>query len=210
MIFRATMQDKAYQAALKSVSKAELPRARSAAINVVARAAHSQSERNIRAKMTLRNKYTLGSLKFYPSKVRSSGAAGYAETGTMSPYLPIQEEGGTVRAHRKKIAIPTVQARGGSMGRVVLKKFRMNTIGPLGKGHRFFMLPSGIYYRPGVGRKHVKGSPRPLVKVRDLSKSSIRVKPTHWHTEAVQKFGTQSMMAAAFVREAKRIIAARQ
>ena len=205
MIFRATMQDKAYQAALKSVTKAELPRARSAAINVVARAAHSQSERNIRAKMTLRNKYTLGSLKFYPSKVRSSGAAGYAETGTMSPYLPIQEEGGTVRAKRNKVPVPTTAARSGNRQKVIAKRFRMNKLGQLGAaGGKFFYAPfrkPGIFYRPSKKR---------LVMVRDLTARSIRVKPTNWHTDAVAKFGTQSMMAAAFVREAKKIIAARQ
>ena len=205
MIFRATMQDKAYQAALKSVTKAELPTARSAAINVVARAAHSQSERNIRAKMTLRNKYTLGSLKFYPSKVRSSGAAGYAETGTLSPYLPIQEEGGTVRAKRSRVPVPTLASRSGNKQRVIASRFRLNKMGPLNrKGGKFFYAPfrkPGIYYRPSKKR---------LVMLRDLTARSIRVKPTHWHTDAVKKFGTQSMMAAAFVREAKKIIAARQ
>ncbi len=208
MIFRAIVLDRDYQRAMRSLTKAEIPGAQSRAINVIAKACDSQSHRNLGERMILRNKYTVNSLRYSPSKVRSGGRVGYAEIGTVSPYLPIQETGGVVRAQRKKIPVPTIAARGKSMKRVVMKQFRMNTLGPLGKGHRFFMLPSGIYYRPGIGRKHVKGRPRPLVKVRDLSKSRITIKPTRWHTDAVKKFGTQAHMVAAFKREARRLTGA--
>ena len=206
MIFRATTSTKEYKAAMGKLTKEQLPRVRVAAINVIARTVHSASERNLGQRMTLRNKYTVKSLRFSPAKVRSGGRVGYAETGTVSPYLPIQETGGTVRAKRRKLAIPTLAARiGKSKQRVIASKMRMNKLGALNaKGGKFFYAPfhkPGIFYRPSKKR---------LVMVRDLSERSIRVKPTHWHTDAVKKFGTQHLMEAVFAREARKIIGAKQ
>jgi len=189
---------KDYQRALKELTKTGFPTAMVDTTNIAARAVHTKGERNIRQKLTLRNQYTMRSLKFSPAKVRSSGEAGYAQTGSVSPYLPIQETGGTVRARRRKIAIPTKAARvGGVKTGVVARRYRMNRIGKVGPGNKFFFMNTrkpGLYTRKG----------KRLIMIRDVSISRYRLKPTHWHGDAVKQFGKRSLMEQVFIREAQK------
>lgn len=209
MILKVITDTREYNRAMAKLTKEQLPRVQVNTINAVARVVHSASEKNIREKMTIRNQYTMRSMRFSPAKVRSGGQAGYAETGSISPYLPLQETGGTVRAKAQRVPIPTVSgARMGSKAKIIAPRFRMNRLGVLGSGGtKFFYAPfrkPGIFYRKGRG-KNAK-----LIMVRDLSRKSIKVKPTHWHTNAVKKFGTRSLMEQVFVREARKIIGAAQ
>jgi len=189
---------KDYQRALKELTKTGFPTAMVATSNVTAKAVHSKSERNIKQKLTLRNPYTMRSLKLSLAKVRRSGEAGYAQVGSVSPYLPIQETGGTVRARRRAIAIPTKAARiGGVKTGVVAMRYRMRRIGKVGKGGKFFFLPTrkpGLYTRKG----------KRLIMIRDISVHRYRLKPTHWHGDAVKQFGKRSLMEQIFIREAQK------
>jgi len=189
---------------LKKLQKALDPRryaeAGANAVNAMAKAVYSKSERNIRQKLTLRNQYTMRSLRFSPAKVRSSGQIGYAQVGTVSPYLPLQETGGTVRARRRKIAIPTKAARtGGAKSGVVAMRYRMHKIGKVGKGNKFFFMATrkpGLYTRKG----------KRLIMIRDVSISRYRLKPIHWHGDAVKQFGKRSILEALYLREARKQI----
>jgi len=187
-----------YQRALDQLARDAFPKAMAATTNVTAKAVHSKSERNIKQKLTLRNPYTMRSLKLSLAKVRRSGEAGYAQVGSVSPYLPIQETGGTVRARRRAIAIPTKAARiGGVKTGVVAMRYRMRRIGKVGKGGKFFFLPTrkpGLYTRKG----------KRLIMIRDISVHRYRLKPTHWHGDAVKQFGKRSLMEQIFIREAQK------
>jgi len=170
-----------------------------ATVNAVATAVHNKSGRNLQSKMILRNQYTMRSLKLSKARVRSSGGAGYAEVGSVSPYLPLQETGGTRRARRSRLPIPTTGVRkGGSKRGVVLPGYRFNRMGKIGgKGAKFFyanLRKPGIYTRRG----------KRLIMARDISRRSVRIKPTHWHTDAVKQFGKRHVMEQVFIREAKK------
>ena len=140
------------------------------------------------------------SLRFSPAKVRSSGQIGYAQVGTVSLYLPVQEMGGNIRARRRAIAIPTKAARtGGVKTGVVAMRYRMHKIGKIGKGGKFFFLPTrkpGLYTRKG----------KRLIMIRDVSVRSFKLKPTRWHRDAVQKFGKRSILEALYLREARKLV----
>lgn len=73
----------------------------------------------------------------------------------------------------------------------------MGAIGTVGS--KFFFMRSsggkkGIFYRK---------SKKKIVKVRDISRRSYRIKATRWHSEAVKKFGNKRVMGQVFVQEAK-------
>ncbi len=196
---------------MNRVNKELLPKAQVETINRVAQAAHSRSIRNVKSMLTVRSSYTLGSMIFSPAKVRSSGVAGYAVTGSKSRYLPIQEKGGVVRARRKRIAVPTTFARGGSKRNVIQKEYKMRAMGQVAgfkkgrkkRGKGFFYLPGKGGHKPGIFIRQ-DGQ---LRMVRDLSLRRYRLKPTHWHTEAVKKYGNKRVMGQVFVQEAKRQLA---
>lgn len=176
-----------------------LPETVAASMNVVARAAHSRSLRNIRSSFTLRNRYTERSLKFWQAKPKRNISRINAVTGTISEYLPLQEAGGRVRARRRRIPIPTRAARvGRSRSRVVAARYRLNRIGEAGRGGVFIARSRsgklGLFVRTG----------RRVIMIRDLSVASYRLEPTHWHTEATRKYGTKSMLQQVFIREARR------
>lgn len=194
---------RAYQAALKRLTRDGFPKAMAATINTTAKAAHNRSLRNVRERFTLRNRYTERSIRFSEARVKSGGRVGYAVTGSKSPYLPTQETGGMIRARKRRIAIPTKQARvGGKKSGVVRRKYWMSRMGRLGKGGRFFILwpAGGRLKKPGIFTREGKR----LIFVRDLSSTGYRLQPTRWHGEAVGKFAKRQLMNAIFIREARK------
>jgi hypothetical protein len=188
---------RAYSAALKRMGRELFPKAMAETLNVAGKITTTRSERNVRERFTLRNTYTVRSIRFSPAKVRSSGAVGYSQTGSISPYLPTQEAGATIRARRRKIAIPTKAARtSGLKTKPVARRYRMNQIGRVGQGSKFFFLPlrkPGLFTRKG----------KKLIMIRDISVRSYRLRPIHWHSDAVRKI-TRPLMEQVFVREAKK------
>jgi len=179
-----------------------LPKVVAATVNVVAGAAHSRSRGNLRRDFTLRNTWTERSLRYWKANPKERIGRINAVTGSASPYLPIQEKGGTVRAKKASIPIATKAARGGTKTRVVLKRYRLGSMGSLTrrKGGRFFVARIGR--KKGVWTRERKR----LLLIQDLSFRSYRVKATGWHSEAVRRFGTASMFQTAFMREARRYL----
>ena len=124
-----------------------------------------------------------------------------AITGTVSTYLPLQEKGGTVRARRSRMAIPTKSARiGRSKSRPVASRFRMNRMGQVGRGGKFFIMRSKSG-KLGIFTRRTK---RKLVMVRDLSVRSFHLRAKNWHSDAVRKFNKKSLYMRVFIREAKK------
>ena len=207
---------KKYLRQLRDLQDRRLPNAMAATMNVAAKAVDHHSHKLIRKKFILRNQYTERSLKVNEARVSGrTGRAGYAEVGSISPYLPLQEMGGTVRAKNRRIPIPTKAARGGSKAGIVRPRFRMNRMGAIGRpGSKFFNLypAKGPYMRRGkmVAPRLKKAgifyrqSKRKILFVRDIESSRIRVQPTRWHRESVEKFGKRILLNQIFIREAKK------
>jgi hypothetical protein len=189
---------RAYQAALKRLTHDGFPKAMAATINATAKATHNRSLRNVRERFTLRNTYTERSIRFSEARVKSRGHVGYAVTGSKSPYLPTQETGATIRASRRKIAIPTRAARtGGLKVKPVARRYRMNQIGRVGRGSKFFFIP---LRKPGLFTRRDKK----LVMIRDISVRSYRLRPTRWHGDAVRQFAKRSLIERVYIREAQK------
>ena len=164
------------------------------------------------SEFTLRNQYTERSLRISLARVSSSGKAGYAKIGTVSPYLPLQERGGIRRPVRgRMVPVPTVAARLGNWRKPVPRRlalgpgvrFGQTTRGGKkgrGRARTFFVLPAG----PGMRRPAVfLREGRSLTKIRTLV-PRYHLDATHWHTGPVRKYATHSLAAQVFIREARK------
>lgn len=186
---------------LKKYKRDAMPKAVAASINAVSLAAHRQSERNVRTRFTIRNRFTERSLKRWPANPKPDIRRINSVVGTKSKYLPLQETGGMVRAGRRRIAIPTKSARiGRSKARPVARRFRMNRMGQVGRGGKFFMMRS----RAGKLGIFTRRTKRKLVMVRDLSVRSFNLRPKRWHADAIRKYNRKSLYQRVFIREAKK------
>lgn len=200
-MIRITNNSREYLADLKKIENG-IERAAAGALNAVSGAAASGQAANVRRTMIVRGKYTERSLVHYKASASKPLAKQNAIVGTKSPYLPVQDSGGTVKARKRMIAVPTNVVRGKDRKKRVPSRYRIDKM-----AGAFVLRPSskgGRLKRPGLFiRQGKKGK---LVKVRDLGSSSYTLKARNWHTEAIKKFGTYPMMSAAFRREAKRIL----
>lgn len=190
-----------FERKLKRMSKEAFPKAVAATLTTLGRAAHNRSIRNIKQKMIVRNQYTERSMKFYKASPLKSFDRMNAVTGSISPYLPIQDTGGTVRGKGGRVPIPSNALRGPDRRKVIPARFRMRRLGRLGApGSKFFVTGGSgreaIYYRKNKTT---------AVRLRTL-KRSYRVPARRWHTDAVRAFSSRSLFEAAFNREARKAL----
>jgi len=222
-MFKITSNSKEFMRELYKREGA-LQKVTAATLTDTAQAVTTRSERNLLRSMIVRTPYTLKSLKTYKASPKRPIEKQDAISGTVSPYLPIQDEGGKIRARRKMIAVPTNVLRGKDRKRKVPAKFRLANMGSITKSNpqKLFKLKSGIYYRKGeaLGAAHWgkqrrydrmfgavsrQKSQRAMVKVRSFV-SSIRLRGRKWHSEAVEKYGNWAYMATVFKRQAQRYL----
>lgn len=160
------------------------------------------SAMNIRRSMIVRSEYTMKSLVTYKAGPTKPIARQNSVAGTKSDYLPIQDAGGVIRARNKKIAVPTNRLRGEGRKKRIPARYRLGNGGVAGS----FILnpaePVKVLTRPGMFIR--KG--RRIVKIRDLGDSSYTLKATHWHGDAVKKYGNYATMAEFFRRAAYRYL----
>lgn len=200
-MIKVEVETKDLERQLRQYRQDALPKAVAASLNVVAKVVHAQSERNVRTRFTIRNRFTLGSMMLWTAHPKEDLRKINAITGTRSKYLPLQEEGGTVRAKRQRIAIPTKSARiSKSKTRPVARRFYMSRMGQVGSGSKFFMMRNK-WGKLGIFTRRTK---RKLVMVRDLSVRSFHLRAKNWHRDAVRKFNRKSLYMRVFIREAKK------
>ncbi len=164
-----------------------LPQIVSTAINTIGGQAHEATKANVRSRMVLRNKYTENSIKFWESKPKEKWTRINAVSGSISPYMALQDEGGERHPKQGKTAVVVgLAARGGNPNRVVRKQYRAGTLGEnqfVGKP-RGGSRPNGVYERKNKNHK--------LRMLRDLSNATVPVKETDWHRDGVRtKFTSQ-------------------
>lgn len=198
-MFRMTVDAKKYEAALKKMGENALRKATARTLNAIAFGANKAQAANVRARMIVRTPYTEKSMRMYKASESKPISSQNAVVGSVSPYLPVQDSGGTVRGKSGHMPVPTNALRGGDRKKRITAKMRMNQLGELGKrGGKFFRIGTGIYYRK---------TKRKIIRVRDISRKSYKLKATRWHTDAVQKYASVSTISAVYIREAKKIMA---
>lgn len=201
-MFKMTTEATGYAIFLGSLPGDELQKATARTLNAISLGAHAQQRKNLQSKLIVRAPYTMNSLKRYPASESKSIQKQNAIVGSTSPYLPIQDSGGIVRARSRRIPIPTNVLRGSDRRKRIAPSMR------IGSNTRFFVLSpgaQGIVKAPGL---YVRKSKKKIVKVRDLSQSQIRLKPTKWHTSAALKYAKFSVISGVFIREAKKVMPA--
>ncbi len=194
---------KAWTRKMNRVCKELLPKAITSTVNTAAKGSLARSRKIIREDFILRNPYTEKSLIMWQSKYKPGRSIDRinAIVGTKSPYLPMHEKGGVVRARRQRIPIPTTAARRGkTKAGVVAPQYRMSKIGQIGRGSKFFYMR---IRKPGIFTRRGKR----LIMIRDLSLRSYRIQPTKWHSRSTEYFRKRGTMERIFVHHAKRQLA---
>jgi len=189
-----------YKTLLRDLKRVEggMQQATAAMLNVISTGAASRQKGNIQRTMIVRGPYTLKSLVHYRASATKPIAKQNAIVGTKSPYLPVHDKGGKVKARKRVIAVPTNKVRGADRKRRVPARYRLDKM-----AGAFILRPNGgRLQRPAMFIRRGKK----LEKVRDLGASSYTLKAKEWHTEAVERFGSKSMREAVFRREGKRIL----
>jgi len=201
-----TTDVKAWTRKMNRVNRELLPKAITETVNTACKGAHTRIVKNLRKDFTLRNTYTERSLKLWQSKYKPGRSIDRinATTGSISPYLPLQETGGVVRAKKSKIPVPTLAGRRGKWRRPIPPSLRMNRMGQIGGPSSKFFFMTGAGGKKGI---FYRKSKKKVVKVRDISRRSYRVKGTRWHSKAVAHFAKASTFARIFVHHARRQLA---
>ena len=192
-MFSVNTDAKGWQTVLENLYPEKYQQATAEALNAVAKLANVRQAENIKASYTLRNKFTLGSLRMYTASPNKPIENQNAVVGSTSPYMAVHENGGEIRPANRAIPLPTLASRGNNPAKPVRAGLRLGNL----KGQTFTLSPSagstmqtpGIFYRSG----------KKLIKLRYLL-DSITVAGTHWHENAV-KVCTPDKLAAVFKKK---------
>lgn len=209
--FRAEVDNKTAIRALRIIGNEALPEVVAQALNETADAVTTAALKNINKRLIVRTKFTTGSLMrrgAHPYKALNKArgrnvARMFSRAGTISPYLPLQETGGTVQARSSRIPIPTLAARRGQKRRRISSPYSMRNLGDLDGSGRFFMgvpkggnRPLGIWERTNANKR--------LKLIRNLEKSTVWVPETNWYSDALRRYGTHQFIRSRFHRAANR------
>lgn len=215
-MFRIDSNAKQFQKQLEKIPGA-LQKATARTLNAISTGAAGEQKKNVNKKMIVRTPYTTKSLRHYKASETKPIEKQNAIVGSVSPYLGIHEKGGTIKAkspieakdgksqQARKLAVPvpTSALRGADRRKRITAKMRLTKE----NARQFFVLrpanPVRVLRTPGLFRRVNK---KRIVKLRSLSKSSIRVRGNKWHTDAIKKYANEKMTSAVFIREAKKIL----
>ena len=215
--------DKKMVADLAKMRKSAVPYAIRNALNVAAFETRAIWQREIRATFTLRNTFTVNSVRVEQASTSNL----VSKVGSIADYMGTQEDGGTVKGKSGHIkAVPTDKARGGANTARVRSRFYLQAIKvahPALRGGRrqqnaiavaiarktgskvaLLIRPNGGkgLFLLGAGTKR-KLNTRLLW---DVSRGSVRVKPEHTLERAIAavKPKLEHMMAASLTQQMQR------
>lgn len=213
---KATVDNKAMLRALNMIEKDLAPKVMAETLNRTADAVTKQMQRNIKSDFTLRTKFTMKSTENSRAKPwrALNKAMGkiidrmFSRSGTFSPYLWKQENTGKIKSESGgAYPIATVNARTSrSYKKSVAKRNRLPS-GSLTDGDygpdTFIGTPAG---RERGMYQRKRGS---LILLRRLNQNSIDIKGTHFHGNAVKKYGTPQFIEAMFNKIANKALSKR-
>jgi hypothetical protein len=203
--FRADVDTRSYMIAMRALGRDALPGAVADALNAPAAAIEKRARSNVKRQMTVRTPFTLNSIR-HDRRARGANIGRmFSRVGSISPYLAIHDEGGVIRAKRRRVAIPTLQARvGRNISRRISGKY---ALGRYDDRTRFFTgrpkggnRPLGIYERYQSNKR--------LRMIRNLESDQVRIRRRDWFSEPVRRYGTRQFITAQFKGSAQRRIAA--
>jgi len=190
-----------YRKKLEALGKDLFPKVIAETLNVVAGFAHAQSIKNSRSRFVNRNQYTERSIRYYKASPKGNWTRINAVTGSISPYMDLQDTGGVKRPKRgRRVPIATLAARGGKAASVVRKRYKAGSLGP----NQFVKIPKGGAKPMGVYERYARN--KRLKMIRNLEDESVRIVGKRWHTDAVSAYAKRSVVEAEFARQAKRYI----
>ena len=198
--FSADIETQSYMRAMRAIGRQALPRAVAEALNAAADASAAEAKRNVQRRLIVRTAFTLRSIRQDRTARGTNFVTMHSRVGSNSPYLPIQDEGGTITAEKNRIPLPTLGARTGrSIRRSIATRYRMNRMGDFGSGSKFFIGKSrrgrvGIYERMA----------RRIRMIRSLEETRVKIPATRWFSDAIARFGTPQFIRAKFIAAARR------
>ena len=190
-----------YEKQLKTLGDKVYPIVIAETLNQVAGFAHYASQKNLRTKFTLRNRYVEGGLKFWKANPKTKIEKINAVTGSITPFMGMQEEGGIRKPKKgKSLAIPTLRARGGNKASRIKKRYYAGQLsGGLFVGKAGKTAKLGIFERYGKKKNKIR-------MIRNLAQKTAKVKPTHWHTEAMKHYMKGSAIEKEFIRISQEVL----
>ena len=207
-LFRTKTDAQKWQKSMDKLLGEYAPLAISETLTEIAQDVQFRSIVNMKGMFLKVGKYSANSLRTWKASPMRNIARIRAVTGSISPYLDLQDSGGTARPQQGKLMpTPSKASRGGSLANPILPRFRVSKMGDLknrSADNKFFLLGSGQKNRPWlIVRRYAKGR---LVWLRALDRTEVRLKPHAWHRKAVQQKATQKAMMGLFLRNMKALV----
>ncbi len=185
---------------LNTFSKKSVPFAMRKALNETAFLGRKLWKREMGQRFVLRNKFTAGSLRVQKVKRGNDPDQMFSMIGSISPYMGLQEAGGTKKGKTGAVAIPTAVAAGQALGsqprtKVVRRPNRMPNINldkRIRSGSKSQRNAANVQQAARLKRKYAlierEGGKTAIVRVTgrkklnvkmvwDLSRKSVRIKP---------------------------------
>ena len=207
-LFRTKSDAQKWQKSMDRLLGEYAPLAISETLTEIAQDVQIRSFVEMKAKFLKIGEYSKRSLRTWKASPLRSIARIRAVTGSISPYLDLQEVGGTAKPQQGRLMpIPTKAARGGNLANPIASRFRVSKMGDLkakSQGNKFFLLAPGMKERPWlIVRRYARGR---LVWLRSLDRTEVNLKPQSWHRNAVKLRATQKALFAAFLRNMKALV----
>lgn len=213
------MTPREYADALRKLGKEELPKVAAAVVTRLAVAGQGAQARALGRDFTLRNKWTLGSLRTWKAKPMANIDRINAVTGTVSPYLDEQEVGGTEtnKDGTPTRTTPSLTSRGRNWQKPISARFRWSALRN-SKNNTFVLKPrSGaavLSRKRQASRRAIRQAiivqrtgVRTLKKLRVVNRSDVHLKATHWHERAMDRLTRPELFQAAFNDEMGKALA---
>jgi hypothetical protein len=181
----------------------QVPFATAVALTRTAMQARDAIREGLPSSFVLRNQFTRNGIRYQRAEKRQWPNA-YAVVGSISPYMEIQEEGGTKAARAKAHSIPKgirsaenrTVPRSKWPGRILAEDVQIRGGGRTKgakKGSRTKPKPFLIQEQGGVGVYVRKGRKRRLKRLYRLTREPLRVRGRHWLTEPVHRVVTANL-----------------
>ena len=154
MSFSADVDTRAYMHAMRLLGREVLPQVVAETLNETADAVTRRSLRYLQKRLTVRTKFTTNSLTrsgARPYKALNKARGNniqrmFSRAGSISPYLGIQDTGGTKGPRRgSRVPIPTRNARTGrNINKSIAARYNLGRMGDIaGDGRYFIGVPKG-------------------------------------------------------------------
>lgn len=211
MSLSADTNTRAYMQAMRMLGNDVLPAVVAETLNETADAVTKRSLRYLNKRLTVRTKFTTNSLsrpgaRPYKALGKAKGKSVnrmYSRAGSISPYLGIQDMGGTKRASGDRVPIPTLAARTGKrLEKSIAGRYNLGRMGNIEGSERYFIGrpkgggPLGMYERTNKNHK--------LRMLRNLESREVDVPASQWFSDASDELGNAKFIQARFRRNADR------